>query len=204
MLQRPGPVRGGHCVCACRELPSVTADANGSSGSEADVAALLVSRPLCPEIGHPPASRPAWAVPRAAMRPSPSRVPPGLVSPANTSPAGPISPLTKCSASRAKSNTSTKGSSGPFVWKMKPAVSRWRPPVTRSSSGTRGARKQKTLDMPPDGYKIMLCIEAANIEPVLSIGPPAPDTRSARVSLYVKRLAERCRTAGRCLPPLSR
>lgn len=45
------------------------------------------------------------------------------------------------------------------------------------------SEKAKTLDMPPDGYKIMLCIEAANIEPVLSIGPGSSHTLGTRVSV---------------------
>lgn len=43
--------------------------------------------------------------------------------------------------------------------------------------------KGKTLDMPADGYRTMLCIEAANIEPVLSIAPGSSHTLATRLSV---------------------
>ena len=43
------------------------------------------------------------------------------------------------------------------------------------------AERAKTLDMPPNGYRNMLCIEAANIEPVLSIAPGTTHTLATRI-----------------------
>ena len=45
-----------------------------------------------------------------------------------------------------------------------------------------GVEKAKALDMPADGYKTMLCIEAANIEPVLSIAAGSSHTLATRLS----------------------
>ena len=45
------------------------------------------------------------------------------------------------------------------------------------------SEKAKALDMPADGYKTMLCIEAANIEPALSIATGSSHTLATRISV---------------------
>ena len=46
-----------------------------------------------------------------------------------------------------------------------------------------GIDKAKALDMPAEGYKTMLCIEAANIVPVLSIAAGSSHTLATRLSV---------------------
>ena len=45
------------------------------------------------------------------------------------------------------------------------------------------SEKAKALDMPADGYKTMLCIEAVNIEPALSIAPGSSHTLATQISV---------------------
>ena len=45
--------------------------------------------------------------------------------------------------------------------------------------------KATILDMPADGYQTMLCIEAANVEPILSIAPGSGYTLATRLSVRI-------------------